>query len=140
MRIVHNALELSEGEEDDKSMVFPLSEFITGVVNEPPIVIQAPEVEASLPVQIQVKEVPKATPVPRAGRIHCDVCGEMCSKPEDQEIHKDHHATRKMDKFLCLYCMGWYSILFIISTYKNKQFNQFTSKSVINYLESYRIE
>jgi len=36
----------------------------------------------------------------------CEICGEMCSRAEDQEIHKDFHTTRKPDRFLCLFCTG----------------------------------
>lgn len=105
MRIVHNTLELSDGE-DDKSSIYILPD-VKDENTTPALSPHQPQrtVLAS-PVQSQVKDVTKAAPVTRAGRIHCDVCGEMCSKPEDQEIHKDHHATKRMDRFLCLYCMG----------------------------------
>ncbi|XP_059483727.1 PR domain zinc finger protein 5-like [Neocloeon triangulifer] len=34
----------------------------------------------------------------------CEICGEMCSRVEDQGIHKDFHTTLVPDKFLCLFC------------------------------------
>ncbi|CAB3362793.1 Hypothetical predicted protein [Cloeon dipterum] len=35
---------------------------------------------------------------------NCEICGELCNRTEDKEIHKDFHTTHIPDKFLCLFC------------------------------------
>lgn len=91
MRIVHNKSEISDT--DDEMVLGPAS-------------IPMASTSTADSLSPSTKEAGRTGNLRTGGRIYCDVCGEMCAKPEEQEIHKDHHATRRMDRFLCLYCTG----------------------------------
>jgi Zinc finger, C2H2 type len=61
----------------------------------------------------------------------CEICGEMCNRSEDQEMHKDFHITRKPDRFLCLFCNGKCLKAFFLSKFfpvvLRSKFNKFVS-------------
>jgi hypothetical protein len=121
MRMVHKKYESSESEEEKE---------VCEVILAPVSLHNDEEQKIPTPTKVPTKRAmpiaaapkPKQTNVVRSGRLHCEVCGELCAKAEDQEIHKDHHATRKKDHFLCLYCKG--EILIIMhnmsKSYKKK--------------------